>query len=269
MTPLEQDRLEREPPRGGTSRRWASFRFFLFLAFVSTTVGWSLIQAGQIGLPRPEDIRASVLSYGIWGPAILIGVLTIRPFIYLPSGVAMVASGLAFGALTGALYCMVGFTLGCLVAYMVARILGRDFIIQKLGLRFAKIAESSLGGWLVMALMVTPVSPITGVAYAAGLGGVPAVTFTVASLAGLIPRILAFTALGHFLLEASVLRIALAVLALGVLVIAPLASARVRALGTSTLVEIGKNDLFLSILDRLGLRAFVLGLFSRIVERPG
>ena len=63
----------------------------------------------------PEGIRKWILSFGIFSPIIYVVLYTIRPLILFPASILSLAAGLAFGAIWGTVYTIIGATLGAIV----------------------------------------------------------------------------------------------------------------------------------------------------------
>jgi uncharacterized membrane protein YdjX (TVP38/TMEM64 family) len=102
--------------------------------------------------------------------------------------------GAAFGALYGSVYNMVGLLLGASLAFWVAKLLGRDFVIRVTGkrLRRAEALFERHGFWPLVQTRFMPL-PFAVVNYGAALAGVRPVFFLIASAVGLIPSTLIHT----------------------------------------------------------------------------
>ena len=69
-----------------------------------------------------------------WSPLLLIGLYIVMTTLALPTGPLLVA-GSAFGALYGSIYNVAGLFLAAAVSFLVARLLGRDFLVHVTGNR--------------------------------------------------------------------------------------------------------------------------------------
>ena len=139
-----------------------------------------------------ERIRASLMDIrGIWWTPL---VLLVLYAIVAPTGISMfplTIAGAAFGPFAGSLLNTVGIIIGAWTAFIVARALGRDFVVRVTGDRFRK-AERLLnrqGIWPLIQIRFMPV-PYPVVNFAAALSGVPLKRFMFASVIGLIPATL-------------------------------------------------------------------------------
>ena len=103
-------------------------RLSMLIALV--LVGIVLVRFTPIGEFFNEERIASLTAEvrGVWwAPVLLIGLYALVGTLGLPP-VPLLVGGAAFGALRGSLYNMAGLLVGASLAYMVSRVLGRDFV---------------------------------------------------------------------------------------------------------------------------------------------
>lgn len=95
--------------------------FLAFCAFVTVFIGKPMISL----VSKPEEFRAWVSSYGIWGKFIFIGMMIFQVVIALVPGEPLeIGAGYAFGAFEGTLLCTVGITIGSLLVFTLVRRFG-------------------------------------------------------------------------------------------------------------------------------------------------
>jgi uncharacterized membrane protein YdjX (TVP38/TMEM64 family) len=180
------------------SKIW--LRLSLFIALV--VVGIVLVRLTPLGEVLTEERVVSLIETmrGIWwAPLLLIGLYAIVSTLGLPP-VPLLVGGAAFGALYGSIYNMVGLILGALMAYWVAKLLGRDFVVRVTGKRLRR-AESLFerhGFWPMVQTRFMPL-PFSMVNFGAALAGVRPMFFLVATMVGLVPSTLIHT---YFIAEA-------------------------------------------------------------------
>ncbi|MFK8036047.1 MAG: TVP38/TMEM64 family protein, partial [Hyphomicrobiales bacterium] len=169
---------------------WIAAAVFAIVALV-----W---MAGLIPQIDREVIENWVMQAGPWGPVLIIG-LMIASIVAspIPSAPIALVSGAAYGHINGAIYVAIGSELGALLAFTIARYLGRDLVEQWLG---NKIPKGLLGSQNM--LMVTvfssrllPFISFDAMSYAAGLSRLHLWRFLIATLAGILP---ASFVLAHF-----------------------------------------------------------------------
>lgn len=163
-------------------------------------LGWYLFATYDL---RPEAIRNYLLSFGPWAPVVYIIGYMIRPLVFFPASILSIAGGLVFGPLFGTIYTVIGASLGALLSFGIARILGRDFVKPLLKGQLQRcdaFAErNSFSAVLFMRLL--PIFPFDMVNYGAGLCGVNPAGYTMATVIGIIPGTFAYVYLGSSLME--------------------------------------------------------------------
>jgi uncharacterized membrane protein YdjX (TVP38/TMEM64 family) len=169
-------------------------RLSLFVALL--LAGFALVRLTPYGEMLSEEGMVSLATQlrGVWwSPLILIGLYTIMAVLGLPTGPLLIG-GAVFGVLYGSLYNMVGLLMGAVLSYQVARILGRDFVVQITGKRLQR-AERLLerhGFWPMVQTRFMPI-PFAVVNFGAALAGVRPSLFLSATVVGLIPSTLIHT----------------------------------------------------------------------------
>lgn len=148
---------------------------------------------------NPTDIKEWILSFGMWAPILYILLYTIRPLIFFPASVLSITGGLAFGALMGTVYTVIGATLGAVVAFLVAKKLGTGLIKQKDGAGKVEQIQRQLeknGFIYVLIFRLLPIFNFDLISYAAGLSKVRLLPFFLATLIGIIPGTFTYNFLG-------------------------------------------------------------------------
>lgn len=149
-----------------------------------------------------ELLVKSIESLGAFGPVLVIGLMTLAIVMSpIPSAPIALAAGAAYGHLWGAVYVAAGSLSGALIAFGIARFLGREFVE-------AKLKNSSAAGYLdrylksqnalmatVFATRLMPFLSFDVISYAAGLTPLATWRFAVATVAGIVP---ASFLLAHF-----------------------------------------------------------------------
>lgn len=149
-----------------------------------------------------EAVERFVDRTGLFGPlAIILLMMAAIVASPLPSAPIAMAAGLIYGHLWGTVIVAAGAELGALVAFSLARWLGRAQVERWLGQR---LEQGLLGSQNALMLTVfvsrlLPFISFDAISYAAGLSRITLWRFALATLAGIIP---ASYVLSHFGAEA-------------------------------------------------------------------
>jgi uncharacterized membrane protein YdjX (TVP38/TMEM64 family) len=138
----------------------------------------------------PEFVLDSIESHGpVTARLIYIVVYIVGTVALLPGTVLSFAGAVLFGAYEGTLYTWVGATIGATLAYLIARLLGRDFVERLFGGRFAtfdqRIREHGFTGLLIIRLL--PIFPFNAVNFGCGLTSIGLRDYVLATAIGILP----------------------------------------------------------------------------------
>jgi len=138
----------------------------------------------------PRALRERIEGFGWLAPLAYVAAAALRPFLFLPSWVVMSAGGLLFGVTGGILWGSLGFTLGAVMAFVIARALGRDAVAARLrgrGSHVDRYVTERGAPWMALYTAV-PITVLTPVHTGAGLSGMTLGAFALAAIAGFLPR---------------------------------------------------------------------------------
>jgi len=138
----------------------------------------------------PEYVLDSIESHGpVTARLIYVAVYIVGTVALLPGTVLSFAGAVLFGAYEGTLYTWIGATVGATLAYLVARLLGRDFVERLFGGRFAafdqRIRDHGFTGLLIIRLL--PLFPFNAVNFGCGLTGIRLRDYVLATAIGIVP----------------------------------------------------------------------------------
>jgi len=172
-----------------------------------------------------EVLEALVARAGFWGPLLVIGLMVVAVVASpLPSAPIALAAGAAYGQLWGTVQVVIGAELGALVAFCLARVLGRDVLRRVFGER---VDAGLLGSQnaLTVAVFASRLLPFVSfdmISYAAGLSSLRAWRFALATLAGIVPASFVLVHFGHEAVSGDMGSVTWAALGLGVVTGLPL-----------------------------------------------
>ena len=141
-----------------------------------------------------EQIRVWIDAAGAWGPALIVLLMIVAIVATpIPSAPVALAAGAAYGHTVGTALVVAGAEIGALVAFLIARSLGRSALQNWLG---HKIDAGLLGSQNTLTLVVfgsrlLPFVSFDMVSYAAGLSAIHFWRFALATLAGIVPASIA------------------------------------------------------------------------------
>jgi uncharacterized membrane protein YdjX (TVP38/TMEM64 family) len=188
--------------------------------------GFLLFRWGPLAdYAEPERIAGFFRSLGTpwWSPLVFVPLYAVSVAFGMPGTIPTLAGGAIFGVARGMLYNTIGANLGALLAFLLARYLGRDFVARILKGRAAtldeKIGEHGFGTILYLSLI--PLVTFNALNFGAGISRVSLRHYVLGSLIGMLPGTLVYTyfadalilgtgearreAFLHFLLAASLL----------------------------------------------------------------
>ena len=137
-----------------------------------------------------ETLEALVARAGIWGPLVVVGLMTLAVVASpIPSAPIAMVAGAAYGHFWGTIQVVMGAELGAIIAFFLARALGHDVLRHFFG---EQVDRGLLGSqnaltWTVFASRLMPFVSFDLISYAAGLSCLHAWRFALATLAGIVP----------------------------------------------------------------------------------
>jgi len=179
--------------------------------------------------PSQEDLEATFGRDGVTGPLLYAAAYAILTVFFVPGAPLTLAAGALYGVGGGFAISMVGASLGAIGAFWVARRSAGEALERGGGERVSAIERrlSGKGVHALLALRLLPVVPFNALNYAAGVSTIGTGDYILATVLGIAPGALAYTALGAgFDDPASPLFIGAAVLAIGLAIAARAVSKR-------------------------------------------
>jgi uncharacterized membrane protein YdjX (TVP38/TMEM64 family) len=178
------------------TRRTALLRLLALLV----VIGASILLAVIVGIPTATQLRSHFTGMGAWAPLLFAAFYAAATLSPLPKSVFTLAAGAVFGLAEGLLVVLAGATVGAVLAFYLARALGRDGVKRLTGVRVDRFDEhlARRGFLAVLIARLIPVVPFTVVNYFAGLTGIRVRVFLAATALGMLPATTAYVALGAY-----------------------------------------------------------------------
>lgn len=193
-----------------------SFLFFIFVIF------WLLAENELLDfINNQQKMQQWIQQFGVLGPLVIIFLIALAIIISpIPSAPIALVSGMLYGHTFGTLYVVIGALSGALIAFLIARKLGYDYVNKRISHHLpVKLVGSQ--NMLMMIVFVTRLAPFISfdvISYAAGLTKLTLGRFIIATLTGIIPVSFFLAHLGSEVRKAEMERIVTAIFLLSLLI---------------------------------------------------
>ena len=176
----------------------------LLLLACGTLVWWLLPLDSVLGFNFSiEETEELIRSWGAWGVAGSIGLMVAHSFLPFPSEIIALANGMLYGPLWGSVITWVGAMLGAIIAFALARLLGRPFVYRVLsGRHRQQLSEWSheSGGQALLIGRLIPLIAFNLLNYGAALTDISWWTFIWATGLGILPLTIMLNVFGDNML---------------------------------------------------------------------
>jgi len=174
------------------------------------------IVIGQSGAVRqvfsaasPDEAAAILREFGWWTPLVSVLLMVLQSVLApLPGSLIAAANGAIYGIWKGTLLSWVGGMAGGLVTYALGRwldtVIAHRWKATPLRQRLTEVGVSR-GFWIVLIARMTPIISLDFIGYLAGIARMPLISYTLANAIGIIPGMLAYTAIGSELMQGRLL----------------------------------------------------------------
>jgi len=173
----------------------------LVIVALLMAVIWLVLR--QLGMPAslaPAALSEWLSQQGMLGPLLLMLMMILAVVVGpIPTLPISAAAGLVYGMFTGTAIAVTGALAGAIIAFYLARILGREAVRRKLGDNPVFSARGSQR-FLFVAVMLTRLIPLFSfalISYAAGVTAISLWRYALATTLGMLPMTFVFAGLGH------------------------------------------------------------------------
>ncbi|NIL63587.1 TVP38/TMEM64 family protein [Salinispora arenicola] len=201
---------------------WPRLAFLLFLL-----AGTATLLATQ-GAPEVDTLRDRVAATGPWAPLLFTVGYALGTVLLVPGVLLTAAAGALFGVVGGSVVVLVGATVGAVASFLLGRLLGRPAVERLVGGRLQRLDRflARRGLVAVIGLRLVPLVPFALLNYGSGVTAVRLRDYALGSAIGMIPGIVAYTAVGGSLTDPTSPQFLLAVAGLAALTLTGAAAAR-------------------------------------------
>ncbi|MBF0569996.1 MAG: TVP38/TMEM64 family protein [Candidatus Omnitrophica bacterium] len=173
------------------------------LTIIAVSVVFSLAQGHDLSsagiVHRLEPLHAWVRSFGMWMPVMYVVLFVLRPFVLLPSALAMILGGLLFGFVGGTVLALFGLMLSGVAEFAFVRYFAGAKMKDLVRKKAPGIVETvEKRGFLTIFLVrFIPNVPFDLQNCALALTPVKFSDYVWGTLAGCAPTVLGYVFLGH------------------------------------------------------------------------
>lgn len=140
---------------------------------------------------RLGELRAWIDSLGTLGPLVYVLIYIAAVVLAVPGSIITIMGSLLFGSLVGVVSVSIGSTIGASLAFLVARYMARDFMVERFSdndriQKLDKLTQEH-GAIMVAITRLVPLFPFNLLNYGFGLTGVPFWTYVFWSWICMLP----------------------------------------------------------------------------------
>jgi phosphatidylserine/phosphatidylglycerophosphate/cardiolipin synthase-like enzyme/membrane protein DedA with SNARE-associated domain len=193
--------FDQEPALKARLRRKVAMGLALLLALA---VAWSFTPLGQWIDPSEISERVKGIQTHPVTPFAVTAIFALASLVMIPLNAMILATGLAFGPMPGALYALSGVLAAAATGYGAGRLLGHDFIGRVTSSRVNQLSRrlARRGVIAIAAARLFPVAPFTLVNLVAGASHIRFRHFLIGTLIGNLPGVILVTVFGPGALRA-------------------------------------------------------------------
>lgn len=169
----------------------------LFSLTVVAAIGYGIWVYKSGNLITVAELRAWITGFGIFAPLVFIAMYGALVTFGFPAVLCSTVGGLVFGRFYGTFFNLFGASMGASGAFWIARLIARDFIVNKFaGATWFKTFSKGIdkdGFYYMLFVRFMPVFPFNGTNYASGLTNIRYRHFLLATMIGMLPYDFALT----------------------------------------------------------------------------
>jgi uncharacterized membrane protein YdjX (TVP38/TMEM64 family) len=161
-----------------------------------TNAAWRLIH-----LEDGEALREYLEALGSWAPLVSILMMVLQALVApVPLSVIALANGLVFGVAGGTIISVVGYIVGALLSFAIARTFGRTTVERMMGKANQRFPVAKwldrYGIWALFLVRLLPGMPSDLMSFVAGLGRMSVTTYVTVTIAGFLPQAFLYALVG-------------------------------------------------------------------------
>jgi phospholipase D1/2 len=169
------------------------------LFILALTAVWKLTPIAEQLTPGAIQAAMDSIATSPWAPVYVLAAFLGGGLIGFPVTLLIAGTSAAFGPVFGFIYAALGSLASAVLTYLMGAWLGQTLLQSVLGPRLSRIRNKiSRSGIVAMAaIRLVPVAPFTLVNMVAGACRIPVLDYVIGTALGLLPGLLAMSALGY------------------------------------------------------------------------
>jgi len=186
-------------PARSTLQRWLPLLAIIVVSVVAIAIGWNRTISFETLVRHNDAIHAFILDHRVAAVAIYIAIYVVAVALSLPGALVLTLSGgFLFGGLVGGAAAVTGATIGATIIFMVATSAFGEHLARRAGPLAEKLADGFRADAFhyLLFLRLVPVFPFFLVNLVPALAGVRPSTFVAATAIGIVPAGFAFAFAG-------------------------------------------------------------------------
>ncbi len=156
-----------------------------------------------------QQLKAAIESLGGMAPVVFILMCAVRGVVFIPCGLLSALGGLLFGPLFGTVFTLIGLTVGAVITFYLARVLGKSWAERTLGHKYDRyegyISKDSF--YSIFLMRVVPILPFDVVSCMAGISRARVDKYILATLIGSLPGVFIYVFFGDSVKSLSIRRV--------------------------------------------------------------
>jgi phospholipase D1/2 len=178
---------------------WAGAPVIILAVLLLLTLLWRVTPLSELVTGERIEMLLTLEAKSLWAPLWVLLTYIFAGLVAFPVLLLILATAVTFGSWLGFAYAFVGVLASALVTYFVGAWIGRDMLRNLLGARAEKLRRQieRRGILAVAAIRLVPIAPFTFVNLAAGACSIRFTDYIVGTVIGMLPGLVAISALGH------------------------------------------------------------------------
>jgi uncharacterized membrane protein YdjX (TVP38/TMEM64 family) len=170
---------------------------------LALTLLWQVTPLSSLVEPKALGDALRALTGTPWAPLVVVALFVLGGLVAFPVLILITATAATFGPWLGFSYALAGIIASALVTYAIGARFGQAALRRLIGQRLERIRQRIVrrGVFAIAAIRLIPVAPFTVINLVAGASAIRLADYVAGTLLGMLPGLVALSALGHQLVR--------------------------------------------------------------------